>query len=815
VIERFPLYPFKETAMEILPIAVGWLALVCAAGLASTAAAALPCGTGTPIIFRAGVADEFAAPADPTSRGAALNAAFPSARWKDFDDRASNHFVGHTFTGLPAGIVRAELELRLLPHADVPDNDAVDIGLLPGARFAKAVPIATLPDARGTWDPDHNSPTTFNVPLGPADAALLAQMSAQQILDVLVQDDSAVDFMKLKVWSCPAPVFSTGLPYLPLGDATIASVFEQGPIVVSNTGPRFGGVELLPASQIGLCVSLLEAVCMGVGTAMELTVPGSSNGLVSANHLKLTYNPQTNRVDITADFSPYGNCNKAQVLNGTTFVAGGFCQSRSQVVASVPPGTCIKEIDWIVFNDFTRGFSLLLEPGANVTLSGFTTFFGNRINILPDIITGGADDGYGKFRLSKLDLQTTGVPSFTVDAALVQSFGLFHRALGKATFQGADSGLTLSTPSLDGGDGVAIDLKQSTAASVSFAPLDPLGVAQDGAFLQADLTGSVNGRPGQPLGTLKSVLRVQSGLAELEMTPDFTALGAPAHRVEVYDHGARVASAGGQAGRVVLDGNVVVIWPLTLAVLPGGGFSLSWASSGVFSIPGGATVTGDELRLVPEPGSSITIDNLTGLALHVASLPELTLADVRTTSCQIPVISRQPAGVSTAAGRPAVFSVAAEGAGPLTYRWRRNGVDLAEGNRSSGTATSMLTLSPTILAQAGTYDVVIANTCGSVVSAPAVYAPGVALRSLLLSLLSNVQSLVGSGTLSSQQGAGLSASLLHALDFLRVGNLPAAANRLDVFIARVNAFVRANTFSPSQGKALTDAALAARMRLAG
>src|SRR6185295_12254778 len=146
--------------------------------------------------------------------------------------------------------------------------------------------------------------------------------------------------------------------------------------------------------------------------------------------------------------------------------------------------------------------------------------------------------------------------------------------------------------------------------------------------------------------------------------------------------------------------NIIVIWPATLDALPGGGFALTWSTESRFTLPGGATVQGDELRLVPEAGAALAIDYLSALTLRPTALPELTITDVRAASCA-PLLTGQPASVTTAAGRPAVFSVAATSGSPLVYRWRRNGVDLANGARVSGATTASLTLSPTIRALKG------------------------------------------------------------------------------------------------------------------
>ncbi len=777
------------------------------AGLAPAPSSAQPCVTGAPIVLNAGVEDTFAAPTEPSVPGAALAAALPTLQWKGFDDPTVNQYVGHTFIGLPAGIQRAELELGLEPLDELPENDTVGMGLLPGPSFARTFHIAGLKEAQGTWSFLRNGPTKFTISLGAAEADLLAQMSTQGVLDVLVGDDTAVDYMKLSVWSCPSPVMGEGLFHFGFGPAQISQLTAG--TVVSNPGWDPGGVGIFTGGFPGLYLNLLQPVCLGLGTAMQLESQGELSGQIYKNHLTLTFNSHTGLIDVSADFSP--NYHEGYGQAGDPGVGPiGDCEPNGQVVASLPPDTCIKEIDWLAFNIYQAGFSLLFEPDANVSLAGKGTHLADKLRVAPCVFT--TTDGLGKFRLSTFNLQTTGVPTFTISAEKAQSFELFHSALGSATFEGSDSGLTLATPGA--GDGVAIDLAHGKSASVTFAPFDPLGVAPDGASLQADLTGSLNGQPSQRLGTVKGVHQVKFGLHQVEVTPDFSALSSPTHRVEIYDHGVQVASISGHSGPVVLGINVVVIWPVSLAVPEGGGFSLTWPASGVVSTSGGPTVIGNEIRFVPEPNSFITIDNLSGLALRVAGLPAITLTGEQTTQCLPPVILNSPANVSTAAGRPAAFSVAAGGDGPLTYRWRHNGLDLADGNRYSGTATATLTLPSTVLAQAGTYDVKVSNACGSVVSASATYAPGGALRSLLLALLANVQSLAGAGGLSVQQETGLSASLLHALMFLHAGELAAASNRMDVFIGRVTAFVNAGALSASQGKALTDAAVAVRMDLA-
>jgi hypothetical protein len=85
-----------------------------------------------------------------------------------------------------------------------------------------------------------------------------------------------------------------------------------------------------------------------------------------------------------------------------------------------------------------------------------------------------------------------------------------------------------------------------------------------------------------------------------------------------------------------------------------------------------------------------------------------------------PVITRQPASLTLPAGRSAYFVVTATGTGPLSYQWRKGGVDL------TGATTSAYAIGETELANAGDFSVVVTNTYGTVTSevATLVVTPG-------------------------------------------------------------------------------------------
>src|SRR5260370_232065 len=234
------------------------------------AAAQSPCAAGEAFTFRGGLRDEFAPPFDPTSRSAALNAAFPTAQWKDFDDLTLDRFVGHTFTDLPPGIVRAELEVRLLPLDAGPVDDARTLGRTRSGLVVESLHSASLPEAAGAWGLLQNGRTTFTIPLGAGDAPLLAQMSSQHSLDLLIKDDTAVDYAELRVWPCPPPVFASGLPHRALGGALVASDAHGG-VTVSNVGSSGSdGVAVGLGHAVPLQVELGGLDAAPVGAFLDL-----------------------------------------------------------------------------------------------------------------------------------------------------------------------------------------------------------------------------------------------------------------------------------------------------------------------------------------------------------------------------------------------------------------------------------------------------------------------------------------------------------------------------------------------------------------
>jgi Immunoglobulin I-set domain/S-layer homology domain len=86
---------------------------------------------------------------------------------------------------------------------------------------------------------------------------------------------------------------------------------------------------------------------------------------------------------------------------------------------------------------------------------------------------------------------------------------------------------------------------------------------------------------------------------------------------------------------------------------------------------------------------------------------------------RVPLSVSAPSGLDLCAGEDAVFSVIAQGQPTLTYQWRKDATPLANGGRISGADTATLTVADTITDDAGSYDVVVTDGVGQMLTSTA------------------------------------------------------------------------------------------------
>jgi alpha-tubulin suppressor-like RCC1 family protein len=88
-----------------------------------------------------------------------------------------------------------------------------------------------------------------------------------------------------------------------------------------------------------------------------------------------------------------------------------------------------------------------------------------------------------------------------------------------------------------------------------------------------------------------------------------------------------------------------------------------------------------------------------------------------------PTLEEQPADAALTEGQAAQFEIVVSGVGALTYQWRFNGVNLADGVRISGAQSAVLRITDLSLEDRGRYDVVVTDEVGTTISRKAFLYP--------------------------------------------------------------------------------------------
>jgi hypothetical protein len=139
-------------------------------------------------------------------------------------------------------------------------------------------------------------------------------------------------------------------------------------------------------------------------------------------------------------------------------------------------------------------------------------------------------------------------------------------------------------------------------------------------------------------------------------------------------------------------------------VATGTNLSYQWKKNGS-NITGATTATLNVTASAADAGDYTVV--VTGDCGTVTSnIAALTIKDATS-------ISTQPVNVIACAGSGASFTVAATGAGTLTYQWKKDGNDI------TGATAATFTISSVVATDAASYTVVVTGECGAVTSAAA------------------------------------------------------------------------------------------------
>jgi len=189
----------------------------------------------------AGTEDDFALPSEPATPGAVLAATCAGS--VDFDVLPAGASVCHTFDALPEKIVGGTLTVRIKANGTGgPCNDEISLqatGGFPmflwGRRIGEAG-TGLCSGSDGLIDCEWEAPREYTLCLdlaalptfGGTTTSVIDDMNATGRLDVRVLDDTAVDFMQLRLTTCPCPSDLSG-------NGSVG--FEDTLQIIANWGP--------------------------------------------------------------------------------------------------------------------------------------------------------------------------------------------------------------------------------------------------------------------------------------------------------------------------------------------------------------------------------------------------------------------------------------------------------------------------------------------------------------------------------------------------------------------------------------------------
>jgi len=189
---------------------------------------------------------------------------------------------------------------------------------------------------------------------------------------------------------------------------------------------------------------------------------------------------------------------------------------------------------------------------------------------------------------------------------------------------------------------------------------------------------------------------------------------AGSYSVVVTNSGGSVTSS--TAGLTVIVPVGIATQPANQSVISGQSGLFTVAASGTSPITyqwrfGGVALsgqTGSSLVASNAGNYDVVVSNMGGSMTSAVATLTLTLP------AAVPTISSQPTNLTVNAGSAAAFFVSAGSVSPLSYQWRLNG------GAVNGQTNSTLTINPASSTNAGSYDVVVNNSSGSVTSVVAV-----------------------------------------------------------------------------------------------
>ncbi len=151
----------------------------------------------TPVIQTHDVLDNFAPAGSAGTLSPALTNFLAGKPLKGYDDPQVNKYFGDSFRLKNCRVCYATLEVRVRHYGDVWPNDRITVGAAP---FSSSPGMTLL--STGIWNPQTPNPKTltFALPAATLSSYLATTSTLPSFLDIVAQDDTDFDSIKLSVW---------------------------------------------------------------------------------------------------------------------------------------------------------------------------------------------------------------------------------------------------------------------------------------------------------------------------------------------------------------------------------------------------------------------------------------------------------------------------------------------------------------------------------------------------------------------------------------------------------------------------------------
>lgn len=605
-------------------------------------------------VYTVGGVDNMAAPTEPTSRRPRLTAlrTTPPFLWVDNDTCPIDRGWGHSFTGLPSGIVRADFALRARPCGGS-SNDSLNFDLLnlgSTETFSRGFQFSTMATP---WVSPTNPLTNFFFNLG---TTLPTQVCGSNLLgnfgdrifDVYIQDDTGVDAARLRVQPCPPRRLIWGWPVLAKGEA----VLDYSPItrrlLITNLGSSGqDGVEIDAFGTDQLDFDLAPGTMTGL--PMESTFHIQAHGdvdddgaaeligeMVAAKHfpdglwLSSTVCPQT--PDGTPGCATWvlSNSETGESVEVCLPCDSGWVMTESVEVSKTgKTGTASgKHYGFMKMRDFQR-----------FTTSSGESFIGDTVELETDRRAPHVDVMSFSWGLARQGDYSVGI----VDGGCVL-FGNRHRQLGSScAINPNGNALSISNIGSSGQDGVQIDLgvadefvmQFDTICAGTYENCDTANLQYNVAF-----TGSLGGVDGLPVGH-SSVSRFRP--AFFDVFYDISDTGSQTTKMVFIDGEGNMV---GEYDLPVAAGQFEVEGPgepggcgkqaVTIGGVRTACMRWDWKKDMIFRFPGLAPISARQIRILAS-SPTIPFDHVSSVAFTATGMSDIDIFDQLTIQVQPPV----------------------------------------------------------------------------------------------------------------------------------------------------------------------------------